>query len=205
MGRGPAEPAPGLRCCGSSCRLQIARSVCTVRNIEIGCQDGETHPYVAIDQSTNQVMFRHDDLSQLIIRSLCQKLRWRAHRSHRLACRVRQVTWRGTAAIWGSMYAVACRLAGNPLPELHVEQSIAADWNSLPVATRAVQKPRGRISECPAVMSFNHATAVRNNRSFAIFAWAVQLALSKAAATELCDNRVTSFLAALWLAIALAP
>ena len=54
-------------------------------------------------------------------------------------------------------------------------------------------KARGRISECPAVMSFNHATAVRNNRSFAIFAWAVQLALSKAAATELCDNRVTSF------------
>ena len=45
-----------------------------MRNIEIGCQDGEAHPYVAIDQSTNQVMFRHDDLSQL--RSLCQKLRW---------------------------------------------------------------------------------------------------------------------------------
>jgi hypothetical protein len=45
-----------------------------VRNIEIGRQDGETHPYVAIDHGANLVMFRHDDLLQL--RTLCQKLRW---------------------------------------------------------------------------------------------------------------------------------
>jgi hypothetical protein len=42
--------------------------------IKIGHQDGETFPFVAIDNATGEVLFRHDNLDEL--ESLCRKLRW---------------------------------------------------------------------------------------------------------------------------------
>jgi hypothetical protein len=45
-----------------------------VRRIKINYQDGEAHPFVAIDNASGEVIFRHDKLEEL--ETLCRKLRW---------------------------------------------------------------------------------------------------------------------------------
>jgi hypothetical protein len=43
--------------------------------MKIGYQEGETYPFVVIDNGTGEVLYRHDDLDEL--ESVCRKLRWR--------------------------------------------------------------------------------------------------------------------------------
>ena len=45
-----------------------------MRRVSIEVQKGEKLPFVAIDLSSNDVIFRHDNLQEL--ETLCRKLRW---------------------------------------------------------------------------------------------------------------------------------
>jgi hypothetical protein len=45
-----------------------------MRRVRIDCQSGERHPFVAIDTGSNDVIFRHDNLAELL--TLCRKMRW---------------------------------------------------------------------------------------------------------------------------------
>ena len=45
-----------------------------MRRVSIEFQEGEKLPFVAIDLSSNDVIFRHDNLQEL--ETLCRKLRW---------------------------------------------------------------------------------------------------------------------------------
>jgi hypothetical protein len=42
--------------------------------IKIGHQEGETHPFVVINNGTGEVLFRHDNLDEL--EAVCRKLGW---------------------------------------------------------------------------------------------------------------------------------
>jgi hypothetical protein len=45
-----------------------------MRRIKINYQEGEAHPFVAIDNASGEVIFRHDKLEELV--TVCRKLRW---------------------------------------------------------------------------------------------------------------------------------
>ena len=45
-----------------------------MRRVRIVCESGERHPFVAIDTRLDQIVFRHDDLPELL--TLCRKMRW---------------------------------------------------------------------------------------------------------------------------------
>jgi hypothetical protein len=45
-----------------------------MRRIKINYQEGEAHPFVAIDNASEEVIFRHDKLEEL--EAVCRKLRW---------------------------------------------------------------------------------------------------------------------------------
>jgi hypothetical protein len=46
----------------------------STRKIRLERQQGEQIPFVAIDEATGDVLFRHHDLDEL--EALCRKLRW---------------------------------------------------------------------------------------------------------------------------------
>jgi hypothetical protein len=45
-----------------------------MRRIKINYQEDETHPFVAIDNASGEIIFRHDKLEEL--EAVCRKLRW---------------------------------------------------------------------------------------------------------------------------------